>query len=103
MMTPDPFLVLDLPEDADDAAIRGAYLDLVRRHPPESHPQQFQAIADAYQAIKDPVDRARRLLFGNVPPPEEPLHELVPPVPSARRSVGVERWLKLLGEARHEH
>ena len=102
MLHPDPFLVLGLPEDADDAAIRKAYLELVRRYPPEAHPQEFQAIADAYRAIAEANDRAERLLFGNAPGQDETLRGLAPDAPNARRPVGVGRWLKLLAESRHE-
>src|SRR6266478_5994622 len=40
----DPFLVLELPPDADDAAIRARYLELVRRRPPEQAPERFAAV-----------------------------------------------------------
>lgn len=103
MSVPNPFLVLEIPEDADDAAIRSAYLELVRRYPPESHPEQFQAVADAYEMIKLADKRAKFLLFGSVPPVGGPLRVLVPPSPNHRHPVGIERWLQLLAEAHHGH
>ena len=35
----DPYAALDLPADADDAAIRRRYLELVREFPPDHHPE----------------------------------------------------------------
>ena len=59
----NPFLLLDVPEDADDASIKKAYLQKVRQHPPEHEPEQFQAIRAAFEAIKSRRDRLRYRLF----------------------------------------
>lgn len=101
MFSPNPFLVLEVPEEADDAAVRSAYLDLVRRFPPDSQPERFQAIAQAYEAIKAPDKRAQLLLFGHIPPAGETLRSLAPDAPNRRQPVGSDRWLKLLAEAHH--
>ena len=56
-MTRDPFTVLGVGEDADDAAIRQRYLALVRDYPPDRAPERFRAYRAAYEAISD--DRKR--------------------------------------------
>jgi len=60
---PDPFTVLDIPEDGEDETIRRRYLALVRRHPPEREPDRFGEIRTAFEAIRSRRDRLRiRLL-----------------------------------------
>lgn len=59
----DPYHVLDLSPDADDAAIRKRYLDLVRQFPPEQHPEKFAAIRAAYEQLKDLDTRLFHRLF----------------------------------------
>ncbi len=59
----NPFHLLDIPEDADDAAIKKAYLKKVREYPPEHDPEQFQAIRTAFEAIKSHRNRLRYHLF----------------------------------------
>jgi curved DNA-binding protein CbpA len=49
----DPFTVLGVAEDADDAAIRARYLALVREYPPDRAPDQFRANRAAYEAVCD--------------------------------------------------
>jgi len=62
-MVNDPYDVLELPPDADDEAIRRKYLELVRRFPPEHHPEKFAAIRAAYESLKDLNTRLRHRLF----------------------------------------
>src|SRR5438093_12177429 len=64
-MKDDPFIVLDLPDDASDEAIRQRYLDLVRQYTPEHNPERFAAIRAAYDSLRDQNTRLRRLLFGS--------------------------------------
>jgi curved DNA-binding protein CbpA len=59
----DPYVVLGLPADSDDAAIRQRYLELVRQYPPERHPQQFAAVRQAYETLRDVDARLRHRLF----------------------------------------
>jgi curved DNA-binding protein CbpA len=63
MAASDPYTVLGVSADADDAAIRGRYLELAREFPPEQHPQRFAAIRAAYDAVKDLDARVRHRLF----------------------------------------
>lgn len=59
----DPYQVLNLPPDADDAAIRRRYLELVRQFTPEHHPEKFAAIRAAYESLKDLTTRLEHRLF----------------------------------------
>ena len=59
----DPYAVLRLPADSDDAAIRRRYLELVRQYSPEHHPGKFAAIRQAYETLRDADTRLRHRLF----------------------------------------
>jgi len=59
----NPFLVLDVPVGVSDDEVRAAYQSLLRRFPPEHHPDEFQLIQEAYQSLRTARDRWRwRLL-----------------------------------------
>ncbi len=57
------FEILEVPEDADDGQIKKAYLDAVRRYPPERYPEQFQRIRAAFELVATEKDRLRYMLF----------------------------------------
>jgi curved DNA-binding protein CbpA len=59
----DPYAVLGLPPDCDDAAIRRRYLELVRQYSPEHHPEKFAAVRGAYESLRDLDTRLRHRLF----------------------------------------
>ncbi len=59
----DPYEVLGLPHDADEAAIRARYLELVRESPPDRAPERFAAIRAAYDEVRDPARRLESQLF----------------------------------------
>jgi curved DNA-binding protein CbpA len=59
----DPYVVLGLPADSDDATIRRRYLELVRQYSPEHHPERFAAIRAAYESLRDLDTRLRHRLF----------------------------------------
>jgi curved DNA-binding protein CbpA len=59
----EPYATLGLPMDADDAAIRARYLELVRQFPPEQSPERFAAIRAAYECLRDRDGRLRYRLF----------------------------------------
>jgi curved DNA-binding protein CbpA len=71
----DPYAVLGVARGADDAAIHAAYRDAVRRTHPDAggSAAAFEAVQDAYEALRDP---ARRRAFDAKPQP--------PPRPRAR-------------------
>lgn len=72
----DPYQVLDVPETADDAAVKKAYLRKVREFPPERSPERFQAVRRAFETIATRRDRLRHRLFEAEPP--EPAELLAP-------------------------
>jgi hypothetical protein len=59
----DPYQVLGLGPDADAAAVRSRYLELVRRHSPEREPQRFAEIRAAYDRLRDPIVNLESRLF----------------------------------------
>lgn len=93
---PDPYTVLGLPPDADDAAVRRRYLELTRRFPPEQHPEQFAAVRAAYEKVKDLDARVRHRLFdaGADDSIEAIIEEAACRTP--RRRVGLDALLKAL-------
>lgn len=69
----NPFLILRVSPGAGDPEIRRAYLDAIRKFPPESEPERFQTISHAYEQIRDEKSRLKYLLFDRVPPGTTPL------------------------------
>ena len=59
----DPYAELGVADDADDAAIRSRYLELVKQFPPDRDPEKFKAIRAAFDALKDRETRLKRRLF----------------------------------------
>jgi len=53
----NPYLILQVPPDADDKTIRQAYLEAIKVATPERDPGLFQQLTTAYELIKD--ERAR--------------------------------------------
>ena len=58
------YKILGAARDADDKTIRKAYLDLVKKFPPERHPEEFKRITRAFEAIKDRRSRVASKLMG---------------------------------------
>lgn len=59
----DPYEVLGLAHDADEAVIRRRYLELVRQFPPDRAPERFAAIRAAYDEVRDPARRLEAQIF----------------------------------------
>jgi curved DNA-binding protein CbpA len=74
----DPYRVLGLDSEADDEAIRRAYLEAVRRHPPERDPERFERIRAAYDAVRDRRRRISHALFDREQPTVEDVLECLP-------------------------
>ena len=64
----DPYRVLGIDRQASEAEIKRAYFQLVRQFPPEREPEKFQEIRAAYEALRDPQNRATLDLFLIQPP-----------------------------------
>ncbi len=59
----DPYEILGVSPQADEAQIRSRYLDLVREFPPDRAPERFAEVRAAYDALRDPVMQAERQLL----------------------------------------
>lgn len=59
----NPYTVLGLSHDADEAEIRDRYLELVKQFPPEREPQRAAEIRAAYDSLRDPIVRLESQLF----------------------------------------
>jgi len=73
----NPYRLLRVPRDADDATIRQAYLSAIRETPPESDPHRFAALNRAYESIKDERSRISYELFNAEPDGDSPIDALV--------------------------
>ena len=90
--------LLGVPAEASEAEIRSAYLEQVRQHPPDRDPESFERIRDAYEAMRDPRQRARQAVLGL--DPMTPLTSLLGDGQPRRRFAGPRLWLDALKQAR---
>jgi curved DNA-binding protein CbpA len=90
--------LLGVAVDASDEALRAAYIENIRRHPPDRDPESFERIRDAYDQLRDPSVRAKKILEG--PNPADRLENLVIGKKQTRKFVGPRLWLDLLKENR---
>lgn len=58
------YLTLGISFPSTDEEIRRAYLEMVKRFPPERSPKEFAEISEAYEAIKDETQRIRTAFLG---------------------------------------
>ena len=87
----DPAKILGVSGDDDAGRIRAAYLNKIKQYPPETHPEAFERIRDAYNALRDPHGRMRIML--QVADLEAPLLRLLDNQPRQRHFVGPEGWI----------
>ncbi|HPE59493.1 MAG: hypothetical protein KDI15_11840 [Thiothrix sp.] len=91
----NPYLILGLPEylpenpldetGLDDATVKSAYLQQLRRYPPEQHPQVFQQIRRAYEQLETRQKRLQQALFDTtLPNRQDVVTALMPRNPPAR-------------------
>lgn len=93
-----PYEILEVKEDADDTAIKKAYLGMVRRYPPERCPDDFQRIYRAYELIKTVEDRlAYRLFHCSLPEPAD-IATLLLQKETQQTPASREEWQTLLGQ-----
>ena len=59
----DPYRLLSVSTDADDSAVRAAYIAAIRACPPERDSHRFELIRAAFEAIATERGRASHALF----------------------------------------
>ena len=94
----DPYAVLGVAHGADEAAIHAAYRDAVRRTHPDAggSAAEFEAVQEAYEALRDP---ARRRVWDAKPePPPRPRPRARPAGADMRTATS--RMEDLLAESR---
>lgn len=64
----NPYQVLGVARDADDAAVRAAYLRAVQLSPPDRDAERFAALRRAFEALATHRSRLATDLFGKEPP-----------------------------------
>ncbi len=85
----------DTGDDTDnDDAIRNAWLDAVRRFPPEKEPEKFARIREAYELVRDREARFRLRMFGD--PRLRNLDALIDFFPAERKHAGPALWLAVI-------
>jgi curved DNA-binding protein CbpA len=89
--------VLGLAADCDDDTIRRRYLELVRKFPPEQHPERFAAIRQAYESLRDLTTALRYRMFeaGKKETMDAILEDLV--CRNSRRRLSLKELLSILG------
>lgn len=100
-----PYAILGVPENATQQEIRQAYLELLRKFPPEQAPDKFQELRDAWQLVADDVARARLAVFGlqfHPHPPPKP-SSILPETSALPRRPGTAFWRKLLANTEPTH
>ncbi len=76
-MGTNPFAVLGVADDANEATIRARYLELVKEFPPDREPDRFREIQAAYKAASDPLVLAQRMLEGLIGSEDPPSWQAV--------------------------
>ena len=54
---------LGLSPHCSEDELRKRYLELVRQFPPESHPEKFSRIHEAYEKLRNPLETIEEMLF----------------------------------------
>jgi len=72
----NPYLILGIELTAADETIRRAYLEAIKQATPETQPQRFRMLTEAYEKIKDEGSRYRYELLHTDSPGNSPLEAL---------------------------
>jgi curved DNA-binding protein CbpA len=73
----NPYLTLGVAPGADDQQIRRAYLAAIKEATPDTQPDRFKEISQAYEAIKDESRRLNFYLFNTHSSANSPLDALL--------------------------
>jgi len=65
--------------EEDPAAIKRAYRRALAEHPPDTDPDGFRRVRDAYELLRDPWARAEELLLRPTPAAPPPAPPAAPP------------------------
>jgi curved DNA-binding protein CbpA len=76
----DPYLILGVGEDADDAAVAAAYREGIKRCPPERDARRFELLRLAYETLRTRRDRLAYQLFDTAPPEAVDILDRVAPI-----------------------
>lgn len=95
-MSEDPRQVLGIGPEAGEEEIRAAYLRKVKEFPPDRAAREFERVRDAYELLRDPRERTRRMLLAV--DPKQPLELLLEGLPRERRFAGPGAWVAVLKE-----
>jgi len=63
----DYYSILNISKNAAPAEVKKAYFTLVRKFPPDKHPQEFMEIREAYEALADESTRKQYDLVESLP------------------------------------
>ena len=96
LLDENPQTILWVTPDAAPEEIRAAYLKKIKEYPPETFPEEFERIRDAYAILSDARYRSRLMLQSINP--ETPLETLLDHQKQARHFVGPEAWLAAMRE-----
>ena len=88
--------ILGVAANANNEEIRAAYLQKIREHPPETSPEEFERIRDAWETLRDPRRRAKSLLLSA--DPAAPIASLLEGRDAVRLFTGPAPWLAALKE-----
>lgn len=94
----DPFLTLDVREDATDDEVFEAYRKLANTFPAERFPKRLCTVEQAYLSIADEEARAEMRILGSLVPGRT-LADLIPDLPPKRHRIGMDTWLEAFGGA----
>jgi curved DNA-binding protein CbpA len=95
----DPYLLLGLNDDADDAAVERAYRQAIKDCPPERDAERFQALRAAYETLRTQRARLSYRLFDHSEPELIDLLDRAAPRGASRRPDPASFAALLRGEA----
>lgn len=86
----NPYLILGIGEDADDATVETAYLEGIKLCPPERDAERFEALRAAYEAVRTRRRRIAYAMYESSPPePADVLDRAAPVGPPGRPEAAV--------------